>query len=652
MRDQFEICIVDDNHRVCESIEILLKNQGHQTQTANSGQKALQILKNDTIDLALLDMNLPDMQGLEIMDFIRAHCPETQMIVITGVATIDLAVEALRRGAFDFLRKPFEYEELINRVKNALHKKRLTAENRAINGQLRQSEDRYQFLVQSSPDIIFTLDDQGRFTFINQAVETLLGYRSEDLIGEHYTQIVYEDDLDTAKYLFHERRTGTRSNRGTEFRLKSLKKTAEPGTFEVNYLPVEMKATGLYDTGSSRNGSTFLGSYGVARDISERKRLEAQFNQALRMKSLGSLAGGIAHNFNNLLMSIQGNISLILAQTQSSAPGYNRLKSIEHYVDEASALTGQLLGFARGGKYNLETLDMNQVLKKSAELFSQTKREIMVSYCLADTLKPIGGDQNQLRQALLNLFVNAWQAMPDGGELVLSTSNQTLEERQARQHALPPGEYVTICIADTGVGMDETTQERIFEPFFSSREVDQGTGLGLASVYGIVKNHKGSIEVHSQPNEGSTFTLRFPASQNKLSIAAEKEVPKGLSGGSETILVVDDQEMVLDVTKACLQELGYEVCTSQSGREAIDVFSSHQKNIDLILLDLIMPEMGGKETFESLQKIDPGVKVLISSGYSLDGAARGVLEKGALGFIQKPFKLNELSQKIHTILQN
>lgn len=652
MRKQSRILLVDDNRKLCESIGLLLEKKGYSIQTAHSGHEAFQLLSRFKFDLALLDIFLPDIQGLEIMDFIRTDHPETQMITFTGAATIDLAIEALRKGAFDFLKKPFEYEELQNRVENALHKKRLSAENRAINGKLQQSEDRYQFLVQTSPDIIFTLDDQGRFTFINQAAETLLGYRSDDLIGKPYTHIVYEEDLDKAKYLFHERRTGNRSNRGTEFRLKSRKNTAEPGTFEVQYLPVEMKATGLYDTGSSGKGSTFLGSYGVARDISERKRLEAQFNQAQRMKSLGSLAGGIAHNFNNLLMSIQGNIALLLEQTQPASPGYTRLKNIEHYIDEASNLTGQLLGFARGGKYNLETLDMNQVLQKSAELFAQTKREITVSYSLDDTLKPIEGDQNQLKQVLLNLFVNAWQAMPNGGELRLTTSNQALDERQAQAYDLTPGEYVTISIADTGIGMDEATQERIFEPFFSSRGLDQGTGLGLASVYGIVKNHKGSINVYSQPNTGTTFTIRFPATEKHLPVTEETRMTNSLSRGSETILVVDDQDMVLEVTKACLQELGYAVRTSQSGREAIDMYSASAESIDLILLDLIMPEMGGKETFESLQQIDPGVKVLISSGYSLDGRAREVLQKGALGFIQKPYKLNELSQKIHSILKN
>ncbi|MBW1730081.1 MAG: response regulator [Deltaproteobacteria bacterium] len=643
-----KILIVDDEPRMCESLRLLLSGHGYEIFTANSGAEAMDLLSRDEFDLALLDMVIPDMDGHQLMDHISKQSPETLVIVITGHASLDSAVTALRRGAYDYLRKPFEYEELLKTVQNALDQKKLKSEKELINGKLELTEERYRYLVENSPDIIYTLDTDGNFTFISCAVERLLGYKPEDLIGKHYTTIIHDEDLEKAKWFFNERRTGERASSGIELRLKTNTGKEDFRACEIQHLTVELKSTGMYDKPVDHPQKQYLGTHGVARDISDRKRLEAQLHQAQKMEAIGTLAGGIAHDFNNLLMAIQGYTSLMLLNTDSSHPHYEKLKNIEKYVQSGAELTKQLLGFARGGKYDVKPLDLNALIHQTSHMFGRTKKEIIIHEKYDENLWPVEADQGQLEQVLLNLYVNAWQAMPGGGELFLETQNLTLEEMSMRPYNIPPGRYVKITVTDTGVGMDEKTQQRIFEPFFTTKKMGRGTGLGLASVYGIIKNHNGIIEVRSTKGEGTTFEIYLPASDKVI----EEEAPtqEELVKGPGTILLVDDEDMIIEVGAEILKALGYHVFSAKSGMEAIKIYEANRNKIDLVILDMIMPGMGGGETYDHLKRIDPNVKVLLSSGYSIDGEASEILERGCNGFIQKPFNIKALSQKLKQIL--
>jgi CheY-like chemotaxis protein len=368
------------------------------------------------------------------------------------------------------------------------------------------------------------------------------------------------------------------------------------------------------------------------------------------MEALGTLAGGIAHDFNNLLMVIQGHISLMLLKIDSQHAHFERLKSIEECIQSAAGLTGQLLGFARGGKYDVKPIDINAILRKTSKMFGRTKKDVVIREKYGKGIYSVDADQGQIEQVLLNLYVNAVQAMPAGGELRLETRNVSFSPYSLRPFNLEPGDYVRISVTDNGLGMDEKTQQRIFEPFFTTKGMGRGNGLGLASAYGIIKNHKGVIDVESKPGIGTTFSLYLPASQTE--VMHDDDSSDGLLRGTETVLLVDDEAMILQVGKGILEALGYKVLTAVSGKEALDAYQANRDAIAMIILDMVMPELGGGETYDALKIINPDVKVLLSSGYSSAGQATEILRRGCNGFIQKPFNIGALSEKIREILDN
>ena len=643
-----KILIVDDEPRIRDSLKLLLDEQGYDVYTVSSGQEAKDILSVYQFDLALLDMVIPDMNGHQLMEYIYETSPGTMVVIITGHASLDSAIGALRRGAYDYLRKPFEFEELLKTVQNALDQKKLKSEKEIINGKLTLSEERYRYLVQNSPDIIYTLDENGNFTFVSQAVKRLLGYDADQLIGKHYSTIIHDEDLERAQWVFNERRTGARAATGVQLRLKATEGYEAFRACDVRHLAIELKATGMYDKPVLEPDKTYLGTHGVIRDISDRKRLEAQLQQVQKMEAVGTLAGGIAHDFNNLLMGIQGYTSLILLKIDSKHPHYEKLKSIEQYIESGAELTKQLLGFARGGKYDVKAVDLNELVQKTATMFGRTKKEVVISTKFGEDLWSVEVDQGQIEQVLLNLFVNAWQAMPGGGDLKLETKNVALDVSAVSPYGLPPGSYVEVRVSDSGLGMDENTRRRIFEPFFTTKEMGRGTGLGLASAYGIIKNHNGIIDVESKVGEGTTFTIYLPESKKMVRKEAGQEGI--ILRGPETVLLVDDEDMIIEVGAEILEALGYKVLTARSGPEALEVFKTNKGQVDIVVLDMIMPGMGGGDAYDQLREIEPNVKVLLSTGYSLRGEASEILKRGCNGFIQKPFNIKMLSQKLREIL--
>jgi CheY-like chemotaxis protein len=319
-------------------------------------------------------------------------------------------------------------------------------------------------------------------------------------------------------------------------------------------------------------------------------------------------------------------------------------------VESGTELSRQLLGFARRGKYNVKASDINDIIEKSASMFARTKKEIRVHNQLAPEVWTVEVDRGQIEQTLLNLYVNAWQAMPDGGDLYLMTENLFLDENYVRPYKVKPGCYVKVTVADSGVGIDKADMVRVFEPFFTTKEMGRGTGLGLASVYGIVKGHGGHINVYSEKGRGTTFTIYLPASAQREVEADVRNAPDTVQKGQETVLLVDDEAMIIDVGRGLLDELGYTVMAAGSGPEALEVYRQNSGRIDIVIMDMIMPGLGGGETFDRLKRINPNVKVLLSSGYSINGQASKIMERGCDGFIQKPFTLMQLSVKIREIL--
>ena len=508
---------------------------------------------------------------------------------------------------------------------------------------LRQSEAKFRDLVDMLPQIVFETDEKGNLTFVNQNAFNTFGYTKKDLAsGLNVTQMIAPKDRNRAADRMRQTMIGPSDRLGAEY--SAIKK-------EGTEFPVIIYATSFLHDGSP------VGLRGLMIDITERKgaeedrkSLQAQLIQAQKMEAIGTLAGGIAHNFNNILMGVQGRTSLMMMDKDPSEPDYEHLKGIEEYVKNAVELTKALLGYARGGKYEVKPTDLNILIKHESRMFGRTKREMRVHEKYEKDLWTVDVDQSQIKQALLNLYVNAWQAMPGEGDLYIQTENATVDTEYINSFVITPGRYAKVSVTDTGVGMDAATRERIFDPFFSTKDVGHGSGLGLASVYGIIKNHGGFINVTSQRGEGTTFNIYLPASDRE----AEEEGPDPkkheVHYGQGSILLVDDEEMIVEVGKAMLERLGYRAIIARSGQEALNLYEKQREDIDLVILDMIMPGMGGGETYDRLREIDGNVKVILSSGYSIEGKAKEIMDRGCSGFIQKPFAMEALSRKVREAL--
>jgi len=496
---------------------------------------------------------------------------------------------------------------------------------------LRSSEEKYRLLVENANDAIFIVQE-GRIKFANQKAKQMGNDLGIDLDRVPFANYIHPDDRGLVLERYKRRIKGEKRPNTYAFRLVGQ---------DDQVMWVELNAVQINWDGKPA-------SLNFLRDITLQRKLERQLQLSQKMEAVSTLAGGIAHDFNNLLMGIQGRTSLMLLETDPIHPQFEHLKEIENYIKKAAKLTKQLLGFVRGGKYVVKPTDLNDLIEKSSQMFGRTKKEITIYKKYRDQIWTVEIDRSQIEQVLLNIFVNAWQAMPAGGDLYIQTKNEMLDENLAGAYGVRPGKYVAISITDTGIGMDGKTLKRVFDPFFTTKDKERGTGLGLASAYGIIQNHDGMIIVESEKGRGATFHIYLPATE-KLVIDDQKDDQKILVG-TETILLVDDEEMILDVGSQVLKKLGYEVLTARDGKEAIEVYQQNRQKVAMIILDLIMPEMGGGETYDRLKEIDPNVKVLLSSGYSLDGQATEILNRGCNGFLQKPFSMRDLSQKLREII--
>ncbi len=504
---------------------------------------------------------------------------------------------------------------------------------------LKESEARYRSLVEMSPEAVL-LHVEGQIVYINPQGARLLGTDDpRQIIGKYLLDLAHPDYREIVRQRLDDVSTKDEQLPPMEQHYRRL---------DGRTIAVEAAGSRIVYAGATAVLSVFRDITAVKKAEQERRDLESKFQQAQKMEAVGTLAGGIAHDFNNLLTGIRGRISLILEDIDADHPFREHLREIEAYVRSAADLTRQLLGYARGGKYEVRPVDLNALVQQSAEMFGRTHKEIKIHVTAGDGLWAVEADRTQIEQVLLNLYVNAWQAMEGPGELHLATENAVLDEAFVRPYDLKPGSYVKITVRDTGSGMDAETQRRIFEPFFTTKEISRGTGLGLAAAYGIVSGHAGIITVASEPGEGTTFTIFLPASGK--AVPPEKIAPSEIVTGSGRILLVDDEKLIRDLGRVMLARLGYEVLTAGNGPQGLQLFEEHREEIALVILDLIMPGMGGGEVFDRLRAIDPEVKVLLSSGYSLDGQARAIMQRGCSGFAQKPFDLGELSRKIRSII--
>jgi PAS domain S-box-containing protein len=540
----------------------------------------------------------------------------------------------------DYSLKPIRNAS--GRVKILLAEGRDITDRKEMEEIVRESENNYRTIFEAVNDWIFIQDIKtGKVLDANLKCLEILGYSSKaEVLGLSMDAFSTNEPPYTLDNAMNYIRKA--SSEGPQvFSWVGKRKDGETIWLEVSLKKASLKRQDCI--------------IAVVRDVSERKReeeekakLEVQIQQALKMEAIGTLAGGIAHDFNNLLMGIQGYTSLMLLNAEPGQTCYNRLKSIENQVLSGADLTKQLLGFARRGRYEVKTTDMNDLIQRTASMFGRTKKEIRIQGKYEEGLWSVDVDQGQVEQALLNLFVNAWQAMPGGGTIYLETSNIVLDENYVKPYAIEVGAYAKLSVTDTGVGMDEKTRLRIFEPFFTTKEMRRGTGLGLASTYGIVKGHGGIINVYSERGHGTTFNIYFPASDK--GVLVEEQASREITLGQETILLVDDENIIIEVTQEILEELGYRVLIACNGEDALEIYEKSQREIDLVILDMIMPGIGGGEVYDRLKEMNPEVAVILSSGYSINGEAMEIMERGVRSFLQKPFTVMDLSRRIREVL--
>ena len=499
---------------------------------------------------------------------------------------------------------------------------------------LRESEERIRSIFETSADIIFVSDISGEIVDINPAIETISGYSIKEMIGK-YTAKFYKDPVQRKEVIEELRQKGHIKNKEVLF----LKKDGSVLDGLITIAPRLNKQ------------GEMIGVQGTIKDITEKKQLEQQLVQAQKMEALGNLAGGIAHNFNNILLGIMGYSEFLMNKKDENDPDFKAVKTIFEGTTRAAEMTRQLLNVARAGEHVARKIQPEYIVKNTLPLIKNIfDKNIAITTHIQKNIKSIIGDQGQLEQCLLNLCINARDAMPKGGELLIEIENRHLEEDYARSHLeAQTGEYVVLTVSDSGVGMTLDVKQRIFEPFFTTKGDRGGTGMGLATLYGIIKNHNGFINVYSEQGVGTTFKLYLPVSK---ALVEEVPVEDDLETvrGTEMILLIDDEPHVLEMWGDLLEENGYVVLTAEGGSRGVEIYRERAKEIDLVILDYIMPDMGGGTVLERLKEIDGDVKVLVASGYSENGQAKGILNGDTAGFIQKPATMKELLRKVRTII--
>lgn len=498
--------------------------------------------------------------------------------------------------------------------------------------------ERYRAFVEGVREGCFEVDLKGNITFCNDAACRLFGYSTEQFMGmnnRNYTT------FETARRIYQIFNRIFRTGQPEFFYDYEVRR----GDGQLCYLDVNVTLI------KDEQGKP-VGFRGVCKDVTERKHREAEkerlatlLNQAQRLEAIGTLAGGVAHNFNNLLMSIQGFVSLIFLDIQKGHPHYNRLKTIEDLITRGAELTTKLLGYARHGRYATQPTPVRDVLSAAVAWLKSGQNQVQVIIDIPEAIWPVAADRDQMEQVARNLLINAGEAMPEGGVITIEGENRLLRENQVKAFNQKPGPYVKLRVADTGFGMDQATRERIFEPFFSTKPVNKGAGLGLALAHGIINRHGGFILVDSEIGKGTAFSVYWPALPKG---GQEREGAKGLP---QTVLLVDDDRAVREMIAQKISPLGYHVITANNGVAALEIFHTDPGQIDLVIIDMVMPGLSGDKVIRSMRAVAPDIKIILMSGFTESDAVQAAMRDTRQAFLQKPFQLETLSNTIRQLLE-
>jgi two-component system cell cycle sensor histidine kinase/response regulator CckA len=633
---------VDDNDANRFAVSHVLAASGYEVREAATGREALR-LAAESPDLILLDVNLPDVNGLDVCRQVKA-LGTIPVLLISGLSIdIKARVRGLDEGADGYLTKPIEPAELLAHVRALLRLKHAEESWRKMAAERDELLGRLRLHIERMPLAYVLLDANCRVIDWNPTAERLFGFRKEEILGlgPPYENFVPPSARPQTEEILRRIRAGDMAAHSVNDNL----------TREGQLITCEW-----FNTPLLTEDGRFTGILCLAQDVTGRRRLEEQLRQAQKMEAVGRLAGGIAHDFNNLLTVINGYSGLLLDALTGDDSRRDLAAEVLRAGERAAALTRQLLAFSRQQVVAPRLLDLNSVVADMEKMLRRVIGEdVELATSLQPGLRPIKADPGQVEQVLMNLAVNARDAMPQGGRLTIETRNVNLDESYVRVRPdVRPGPYVLLAVSDTGHGMTAEVKARLFEPFFTTKEAGLGTGLGLATVYGIVKHSGGHIEVYSEPGAGTTFKVYLPRAEGVGKPGRSYQGEMVSPQGSETILVAEDEEGVRSLICAVLRGQGYLVLEAGNGEEALALCERHEGPIDLLVTDVVMPGLGGRQLAERLAGLHPRcfpqVRVLYLSGYTDDAVVRhGVLHE-QVHFLQKPFSPVALAQKVREVL--
>jgi PAS domain S-box-containing protein len=601
-------------------------------------------LRAEEFDAILADYMLPTCNGLDALQSALATCPDTPFLLVSGTIGEQAAIQSLKSGATDYVLKLWP-ERMAPAVRRAVQEAEERRQRQQVETELVRREKYFRTLTENALDILTVLNRDGLYLYNSPSLKRVLGYEPGELVGREAWGFIHPDDLEVTRTAFEQ----------------AIKYPDRPARVEFRFRHENGSWRYLEAVGQSHLEDPAIGGVVInSRDVSDRKQAESelrasenQLRQAQKMEAIGQLAGGVAHDFNNILTVIHGHASLLLAKAHLAGDNARSAQQITQAAERAAALTRQLLAFGRHQIMQPRPLDLNEIVVTMTKMVSRVLGEdIALELKYLPRPAVILGDAGMIEQVLLNLVVNAREAMPKGGSLRLSIECLKLAAANVgHQPEARAGEFICLAVSDTGCGIPPENLRHIFEPFFTTKELGRGTGLGLATAYGIVKQHSGWIEVDSQPRRGSTFRVLLPRFWQTPQGVEELTESKPLRGGHETILVVEDEAPLRELVCNLLTSYGYRVVPAESGTQALERWKEAGSKIDLLLTDLVMPDqMSGRELAEQLWKDRPGLKVIFTSGYGSDIVGKEAIAQGRLNYLQKPYPPIQLANAVRDCL--
>ena len=632
--DLLAVLIVEDDPALLRTMGDVLRLKGYEPYSAQTGGQALEVASRTPPAVTLLDLRLPDMDGHDLIERLHAADVQTEIVVLTGNASVTSAVRALREHIFDYLLKPVSPDQLVTTLERAGERWR----RRRAEAALAATEQRFRSLIEHAEDPVAILDHHGLIRYASPAYQRTLGSPSASLVGTNVFETVHPEDASVLRDAISD--LLTRSGETTPIVLRCRRADGQWRT--------------LAGTGKNLLGDpTIDGIILNSRDVTDRLALEEQLRHAQKIEAVGQLAGGIAHDLNNMLTAILAFSEFAEGSLPADHEGREDIEQVQLAAQRAALLTRQLLAFSRRQVLHPRPIDLTDVVGGLEPMLRRLiSAEIDCVARLAPSLDLVMADPSQIEQVLLNLVINARDAMPRGGSIVIETRQVAIDTDDAQRHpGLTPGPHVVLSVTDNGTGMDAITQARVFEPFFTTKPVGQGTGLGLSTVYGIVRQSGGSISLRSEPGQGATFDIYLPCTDSESEVAAPEGTTANGALPPMTILVADDDAAVRRAATRALERAGHTVLTADNGREGLALLAARADHIGLVVSDLVMPNVGGRDFAAGLRERWPNMRLLFMSGYNTHENA-GQLPPGGDAFLQKPFTPDGLLEAVRRAVQH